>query len=214
MAHLSLLSLPTPLASTVSPVSCSPLFSFPRFKDGPAAALEPSHRYGEWVSLGGVRQLAGPGVGVGVGLCCVPHPNNCWVLLQMTRPGPGLPSPPLSGSSCPSTKLRSAAGRGGAADPRPRQSPVPTGGPPFPGHVHTPGNNPLLFSDLFVCGGCVSQGACLSVGQALRWERLGPVSPLVAHLSPPPLLPISASATWSSLHCLSLTPEDTPAISS
>ena len=36
-------------------------FSFHRFKDGPAVALEPSHHYGEWKFLGGVRQLAGLG---------------------------------------------------------------------------------------------------------------------------------------------------------
>lgn len=75
------------------------------------------------------------------GLVCAmaPIPDSSWVLLQMIRPGLGPPSPPLSGSSCPSTKLRSAAGRRRIADPRPRQPLVPTGGgTPSPGVCRPP----------------------------------------------------------------------------
>ena len=202
------MTLPALPVLPVPPAACSPPFSLPRFKDGPAVALEPSHRYGEWEFLGGVRQLAGPGGlgqgGVGVA-CTVPStPDFPWVLLQMTRLGPGPPSPPLSGSSCPSTKLRSAAERRRAADPSLRQCPVPTGGGPLPLALAQPQRAcvplPLLVLWLWVLGIFLSflgpiclSGTCLPVGQALGFRGVGAWLSLYPHLSPPALPPISSA---------------------
>lgn len=159
--------------------------------------------------MGRVRQLArlgglGQG-GVGIAYTVLSTPGFPWVLLQMTRLGPGPPSPPLSGSSCPSTKLRSAAERRRAADPSLRQCPVPTGGGPFALHMHNPSGTvwryPWWFSGLWVgdisvlLGPVCLSGACLPVGQALGFRGVGAWLSRYPHLSPPALPPVS-SAHW------------------
>lgn len=138
-------------------------------------------------------------------------PDFPWVLLQMTRLGPGPPSHPLSGSSCPSTELRSAAERRRAADPSLRQPPVPIGGGPLPLARSQPSGTvwlyPWWFSGLCVWGMFLSF-LSLSVSQALvsLWVRhlvlgvLGPgccftlICPL--HPSHPSLLPTWPLSTW------------------
>lgn len=128
---------------------------------------------------------AGARGGVGV-VCAMPStPNFPWVLLQMTRPGPGLPSPPLSGNSCPSTKLRSAVERGRAADLRPRQPPVPTGGgTPSPCTCTTPvglcGSTPghslaCVWEGVSICPvlALPASGTHLPVGQELGFGGVG-----------------------------------------
>lgn len=152
------------------------------------------------------------------GLVCAmpPIPDSSWVLLQMIRPGLGPPNPPLSGSSCPSTKLRSAAGRRRVADPRPRQPLVPTGGgTPSPGVCRPPcfqqGCWALFLVVLTCCVGvsvlslpCLFSGTCLSLGQVLALGELGPrlfalppslpLSPLTRLL--PPVPPLSVPDPW------------------
>ena len=137
------------------------------------------------------------------GLVCAlppPIPDPSRLLLQMIRPGLGPPSPPLSGSSCPSTKRRSAAGGRRVADPRPRQPLVPTGGgTPSPGVCRPPhsqqGRVALDLAVLTcVCVAlslpsrpCPFSGTCVSlVGQALASGELGPPSLLYPHPSPRP----------------------------
>lgn len=132
-----------------------------------------------------------------------------WVLLQVTSPGPGPPSPPLSGSSCPSTKLRSAAGEGRAADPRPRQPPEPTGGGSFPGHMHTPCGavwpSPWSSSDLCIRGS-VSLSRHLPLHGSDTWfGGLGCGSPLYH-------LPLSLPPIISSLSPLPPFPPECPSM--
>lgn len=110
--------------------------------------------------LGWAKVAAGLGVGWDV-VCAVPPPCflQVLVLLQMNSPGPGLPNPPLLGSSCHSVKLRSAAAEGErAADPRPRQCPVPTGEDTPSRSVFT-SRRVLFFLDL--CGAVCLDVICL-----------------------------------------------------
>lgn len=131
------------------------------------------------------------------GVCAMTSiPDPSWVSLQMISPGPGPPSLPLSGSSCPSTKLRSAAGKGRAADPRPRQRPEPTGGDPLPQAYAHPAVGlcgPLPgHSDLCICGYvCLSRHLPLH-GSGTWFGGLGPGSPLY-RLSPS--LPVTSSVS-------------------
>lgn len=137
--------------------------------------------------LGGAGLL---GQAWGLSLCraAPPIPDPSWVLLQMIRPGLGPPSPPLSGSSCPSTEQRSAAGRGRAADRRPRRPLVPTGGGTLPWRVRSGQGRAapslLVLTCAFLGPGCSPVRASLWVRLLLLGE-LGPCSLLYPRLSPP-----------------------------
>lgn len=142
----------------------------------------------------------------GGGICAGPSTTDApWASLQTTRLGPGPPSPPLSGSSCPSTKLRSAAEGGRVVDPRPRQCPGPTGGASLPlarpqpgrGSVACGGGGSVCLSCL---GPCLSR-PCLPVDQELGFRGVGawpsalPPVPSSSATWPPPAVPDTVSSS-------------------
>ena len=154
----------------------------------------------------------------GGGICAGPSTTDApWASLQTTRLGPGPPSPPLSGSSYPSTKLRSAAEGGRVVDPRPRQCPGPTGGASLPLARPQPGRGSVA------CGGGGGLSVCpalalVSPALVFLWIRnlvlgaLGPGPPL-CRLSPPPLPPgpLQLSPTPFPPQCSSLRKSHGPA---